>query len=151
MDLIHFVTSKPGVKAKGAQFTSGTTVAVPSGAGLSDYVNLPVPGSGMERAMWFSERAPKVRTAPEGKISLCNPSGASSIGMHERMVLGVTRDDMLGAQVLRDNNWSNFDDPATAQSEDVARIWMAQTAATNGLWDHNGEVYVSQDASTIWS
>ena len=153
MDLIGFVTARPGAKAYGGPFSAKTTpkIKVPVGnSGIEQYQDMPIPQSGMERAEWFQTHMYRPPQASATGISLCNPSGQPSIGAAERMVFGAERDDMLGALVLRDHNWVNWNDPATEQSEDVARIWRTQTTASDGLWDGNYEVYVSEDATTIW-
>jgi hypothetical protein len=151
MEFLKIVMAKPGSKAKSAPFTSRTPkIAHPSGPGFENFSEMPIPQSGLERAEWFQTQMYRPPEVSQKKASLCNASGAPSIGMNERMVFGVERDDMLGAMVLRDHNWVNWNDPATEQSEDAARIWRSQTSASDGLWDHNYEVYVSQDATTIW-
>ena len=156
MDLLGFVTARPGPKAYAEPFNSRNVssqkIRTPVGNSGFDYVEeMPVPQSGMERAEWFHAhmRTPKSSTAA-GAFAVCSPSGKPSIGAAERMVMGAERDDMLGAVVLRDNNWVNYNDPATEQSEAVAKIWETQTSASNGLWDGNYEVYVSDDSTTIW-
>lgn len=151
MEFLRFVTARPGSKAYGGPFTAKTpTIQHPTGPGFENFMDMPVPQSGMERAEWFQSHMYKPPEADATKASVCSPSGAPSIGANERMVFGAERDDMLGALVLRDHNWVNWNDPATEQSEDVARIWRSQTAASDGLWDHNYEVYVSEDATTVW-
>jgi len=152
MDMLSFVMARPGSKAYTGPFTVGRTPKIqhPMGPGMENVTDMPVPESGFARAQWFEANRYRSPMGSVPRAGVCNPSGQPSIGANERMVMGAERDDMLGALVLRDHNWVNYNDPATEQSEDVARIWNAQTAASDGLWDGNSEVYVSEDATTIW-
>lgn len=152
MDMLSFVMARPGSKAyaKGP-FTSKTPkIQHPVGPGMENVMDMPVPESGLARAQWWDANRYKSPSSSVARAAMCSPSGAPAIGANERMVLGAEREDMLGAMVLRDHNWVNWNEPASEQSEDVARIWRSQTAASDGLWDGDHEVFVSEDATTIW-
>lgn len=156
MEMIHFVTAAPGKKSKKGLFGGwgfgSSKIDMPVGQGFEEFKRMPVPESGLARAEWFEANRWRAPSGPSKakKMSIHGGSDKPSIGSYERMVMGAERDDMLGAVVLRNHNWTNFNDPATEQSDDAARIWRAQTSASDGLWDGNNEVYVSQDAQTIW-
>lgn len=152
MELIKFATAKPGSKAyqKGIFSADTPHLQTPSGPGMENVIDVPVPQSGLSRAAWFEANRYRSPMEKVPRAAVCSPGGLPSIGANERMVMGAERDDMLGALVLRDHNWVNWNDPATEQSEDVARIWNSQTMASNGLWDYNYDVYVSEDATSIW-
>lgn len=149
MELVSFVMSKPGSKSW-INSNSRQTITTPVGAGgIANVSSEPVPQSGMERAFWLDQQAPKGRSP--GTATFCASSGRATIGDKERMVLGFERDDFLGGMVTRSHNWFDFNDPYTENSTSVSKIWTAQVTASNGLWDEDRDVWVTQDSTTVWA
>lgn len=154
MDFLTFMMSRPKTRNAGP-FKSGlvpriTIPKIGGTGGMEKVTEVPIPQSGMERASWWESNAPRFSVS-ETKPSYCSATGGASIGKYERMVQGVERDDAMGMLVIRDKNYFDYREPETTQSDDVGKIWAAQVSASDGLWDGNGEVYVSQDATSIWA
>jgi hypothetical protein len=153
MDLVKFVLAKPGSKAWTGPFSLAKTpsISVPYGQGMEFTMNMPVPQSGMERAEWINLH--RARAIPNDAPQFCASASnrTETIGPLEREILGSTRDDYLGGMIVRSHNWFDFNDPATENSDNIGKMWKAQTTASNGLWDENDDVYTSQDSETIWA
>jgi len=151
MELLSFVTAKPGSKAWSFPFCQKTTpsLSVPIGSsGMTPVENLPVPQSGLERAEWSS----KMIGAPPARAATFCTAGAPSIGKMERMVQGAERDAWSGSLVIRSHSGYDYNDPVSENSENLPYVWTAQTSSSNGLWHgERDDVYVSNDSETIWS
>ena len=151
MELISFVTARPGKKAWSSPFSQGSTpsIVMPYGSGMGDSIQGPIPQSGLDRAEWMNVN--RARGVLENNGRFCTSGSQPGIGDKERMILGAQRDDYLGGMIVRSHNWYDLNDPATETSTNVSKIWAAQTSASNGLYDENADVYVTQDSETIWA
>jgi hypothetical protein len=148
MELLSFVTAKPGSRRLWAPFTASTpSTPVPVNGDLSNIQMMPVAQSGMERAAWWETN--RVKTG-DATLTTCS-AGRPSIGTMERQLLGSTRSEYEGGVILRDHNWFDFPDQVTQNSSSVPQIWNAQVSSSDGLWDGNNEIYVSMDSTTIWA
>lgn len=152
MEYLNFLASRPKRARKAiVEFFKKKGLNPPKLEHLSDYdvygalkpYPLYIPQSGMDRAIWWEKHMPKFRI--DDKVVY------DSIGAIERMAQGTSRDDAFGALILRNHNWYDLPTPTSLQADNVAKIWALQTAASNGLDDEDGKVYVSQDAVSIWA
>jgi hypothetical protein len=124
-----------------------SNVAPLEASGMDPQRIVQIPQSGLERAEWFAKSEPNLGTQ---SLGLCS-GGMLAIGKNERGVQGAERDESFASLTLSRHNYANFPDPATLTSDDAAKIWNAQVAATRGLYDGDKEVYVSEDTQTIWT
>lgn len=108
-----------------------------------------IPQSGMDRAESMEYRRFKSEPAFP---AFCSTDGKSaSIGSMERGILGAQRDEFdIGGHVLPSRSMFMYEDPTSFDADATTKIWNAQVTASNGFFDGDREVYVNEDAATVW-